>query len=53
MSEEPTQECDGEQPPGPRRVEAADRVKIARFRGHPNWREYGPGVDHGQKEEAA
>ena len=24
-----------------------DGQKIPRFRGHPNWREYAPGVDHG------
>jgi len=27
-------------------------LKIPRFRGHPNWRENVPGVDHGPEEEA-
>jgi pectate lyase len=30
---------------------STDNVKIPRFRGHPNWRENAPGVDHGQEEE--
>ncbi len=29
------------------------RMKIPRFRGHPNWRENAPGVIHGQAKEAA
>jgi hypothetical protein len=28
-------------------------LKIPRFRGHPNWRENAPGVDHGIEEAEA